>query len=219
MPQQVYCMTKIWPSWAHAWVECATMFGPDGRCYYGHRRPTTDEETQVASDVPVLYLDLDGTVRHGRNELGRFVNSPDDVVIFPEALDLMHRWKEEGGRIVGVSNQGGIALGHITNDQCQATMAATHQACHDLFDTMVWCPHHPNADTPRASRCWCRKPSIGMIIEGAARMHQRHPSEQYPPHLGLLVGDRPEDQQAADAASLTFIRAHAWRATATETGT
>jgi len=34
--------------------------------------------------VPVLYLDLDGTVRHGKTELGRFVNHASDVVVFPE---------------------------------------------------------------------------------------------------------------------------------------
>lgn len=30
----------------------------------------------------VLYLDLDGTVRHGFDELGRFVNKPEDVTVF-----------------------------------------------------------------------------------------------------------------------------------------
>ena len=35
--------------------------------------------------VPVLYLDMDGTVRKGKDELGRFVNGPEDVEVFPEA--------------------------------------------------------------------------------------------------------------------------------------
>ncbi len=43
--------------------------------------------------TPVLYLDLDGTVRHGKDELGHFVNEPSDVVIFPEALKLMRQAK------------------------------------------------------------------------------------------------------------------------------
>lgn len=45
--------------------------------------------------VPVLYLDLDGTVRHGHDELGRFVNGPDDVVVFPEATAMMRRWNDD----------------------------------------------------------------------------------------------------------------------------
>jgi D-glycero-D-manno-heptose 1,7-bisphosphate phosphatase len=61
--------------------------------------------------VPVLYLDLDGTVRHGKDELGRFVNGPEDVVVFPEAVERMRKWKQGGGRIIGVSNQGAWRLG------------------------------------------------------------------------------------------------------------
>ena len=52
--------------------------------------------------VPLLAVDLDGTVRHGFDELGRFVNGPDDVVVFPEAVEQMRRWKARGGRIIGV---------------------------------------------------------------------------------------------------------------------
>jgi hypothetical protein len=39
--------------------------------------------TRGETSTPVLYLNLDGTVRHGRDELGRFVNGPNDVVIVP----------------------------------------------------------------------------------------------------------------------------------------
>jgi D-glycero-D-manno-heptose 1,7-bisphosphate phosphatase len=75
--------------------------------------------------VPLLCLDLDGTVRHGKDELGHFVNHPEDVVVFGEAAELMRRWKQAGGRIIGVSNQGGIALGHLTMRDCALTMART----------------------------------------------------------------------------------------------
>lgn len=40
--------------------------------------------------VPVLYLDIDGTVREGKDDpLGRFVNGPADVRVFPEAVEMM----------------------------------------------------------------------------------------------------------------------------------
>jgi D-glycero-D-manno-heptose 1,7-bisphosphate phosphatase len=165
--------------------------------------------------VPVLYLDLDGTVRHGKDELCRFVNTPDDVVIFPESMVLMRKWKEAGGRIAGVSNQGGIALGHFTMDDCRATMHRTHQLAEGLFDTIAWCRHHPSASDPFMARCWCRKPSPGLIIEAAHYMSQRFPGEIYPPALALMVGDRPEDEQCARTASIDFISAAEWRAKAT----
>ena len=65
-------------------------------------RPAPEERA-----VPVLYLDLDGTVRQGKDDaLGRFVNGPEDVVVFPEAVEMMRRWKAGGGRIVGGQQPG-----------------------------------------------------------------------------------------------------------------
>jgi D-glycero-D-manno-heptose 1,7-bisphosphate phosphatase len=163
--------------------------------------------------VPVLYLDLDGTVRKGYDELGRWVNGPDDVEVFPEAVRRMTAWKEGGGRIVGVSNQGGIALGHVSADQVRAAMLRTHQLCNELFDKIAWCSHHPGAHHPEWSRCWCRKPRAGLLIEAGLALSERYSNEMYPPYMALMVGDRPEDQGAAEAANVDFQWAVEWRST------
>lgn len=163
--------------------------------------------------TPVLYLDLDGTVRQGKDDpLGRFVNGPEDVVVFPEAVELMRRWKAGGGRIIGVSNQGGIALGIITMHQVELAMRETNRQCGELFDRIVWCSHHPDAAHPEMARCWCRKPKPGMVITGAQNLSQQHGDEYYPPHMALMVGDRTEDEQCAEAAGVDFVWAHDWRA-------
>jgi D-glycero-D-manno-heptose 1,7-bisphosphate phosphatase len=166
----------------------------------------------------VLYLDLDGTVRHGFDELGRFVNSPDDVVIFPEALTLIRRYKLMGYRIVGISNQGGIALGHLSMDECSFAMLKTNDLCGQMFDKMAWCQHHPDAKDPEFARCWCRKPRIGLIVEACASLG-RAMDEFYPPHLALFVGDRPEDEQCAANANIDFMWAKDWRGLAHKTHT
>lgn len=172
-------------------------------------KPITEEKA-----VPVLYLDLDGTVRQGKDDpLGRFVNGPEDVVVFPEAVELMRRWKQGGGRIIGVSNQGGIALGILTDAQVRAAMNETHRQTGELFDKIAWCSHHPDAAHPEMARCWCRKPKPGLIIEASLDLAQ-HYGEYYPPYMGLMVGDRPEDEGAATAAGLDFAWAAEWRATA-----
>lgn len=164
--------------------------------------------------VPILYLDLDGTVRQGKDDaLGRFVNSPDDVVVFPEAVSQMRAWKAQGGRIVGVSNQGGIALGIVMLQAVSDAMWETQKQTGHLFDKILWCQHHPNADTPEMARCWCRKPSPGLVIEGALNLAARY-GEIYPPHMALFVGDRDEDQECARIASIDFMRADKWRAAA-----
>jgi D-glycero-D-manno-heptose 1,7-bisphosphate phosphatase len=157
-------------------------------------------------------------VRHGKDELGRFVNHPEDVVIFPEALKQMRAWKKKGGKIIAVSNQGGIALGLLDFDECARAMFRTHELTEELFDRIAWCRHHPDAIDPEYARCWCRKPSPGLLIETAldlarATRQTKHP-EFYPPYMGLFVGDRDEDEQCAKLAGFTFKWAKEWRAEA-----
>ena len=160
--------------------------------------------------VGLLVLDIDGTVRHGLDESGRFVNGPDDVVVFPEAVTQMRRWKAGGGRIVGVSNQGGIALGHVSLQMVTAAMIETHRQTDYQFDKLAWCQHHPDAEDPEMARCWCRKPSPGLLIEAALEM-AHETGEIYPPALGLMVGDHPEDEQCARLAGFPFMAAAVWR--------
>ena len=178
-----------------------------------HRRRRGD---MTEKRTALLVLDLDGTVRHGYDELGRFVNHPEDVVIFPEALMQMRRWKEAGGRIIAVSNQGGISLGFMPMSDCVATMQRTHELCECLFDRIAWCQHHPDAKDPEYARCWCRKPSPGLLIEAAldlaAQTRQSGNPEIYPPHLGLFVGDREEDRECARISGFDFKWANDWRA-------
>lgn len=165
--------------------------------------------------VPVLYLDIDGTVRQGKDDdLGRFVNGPEDVVVFPEAVEMMRRWKAAGGRIAGVSNQGGIALGIVGQSAVMEAMLETNRQADRLFDRMLWCMHHPDAEIPEMARCWCRKPSAGAVVEAAHGLAERFEGEIYPPYMGLFVGDRPEDQQCATSAGLDFEWAADWRARA-----
>lgn len=165
--------------------------------------------------VPLLVLDLDGTVRQGKDDaLGRFVNGPEDVVVFPEAVEMMRRWKAAGGRIMAMSNQGGVALGIVSLEKVAAAMVETQRQCEGLFDKIVFCIHHPDAKSLELSRCWCRKPMIGGICDGAFDLANRF-NEMYPPWMGLLVGDRPEDEACASAANFDFEWAADWRRKAT----
>lgn len=181
------------------------------------RIPVTPEDTAPADQaVPVLYLDLDGTVREGKDDpLGRFVNGPDDVVVFPQAVDRMRAWKQAGGRIIGISNQGGVALRIVSFAAVRTAMAETQRQCEGLFDRIAFCVHHPKAEDPEMARCWCRKPRPGLVIEAANQLARqlgaRNVHEYYPPHMALFVGDRDEDRQCAEAANVDFQWAQDWR--------
>jgi D-glycero-D-manno-heptose 1,7-bisphosphate phosphatase len=165
--------------------------------------------------TPLLCLDLDGTVRQGPDDaLGKFVNGPEDVRVFPEAVTMMHRWKVGGGgRIIAVSNQGGIALGHVAAEAVRAAMIETFNQSRQFFDRMQWCSHHPDAQVLEMTSCWCRKPLPGLIIEQAVDM-ARDFNEYYPPYMALMVGDRPEDEECARLAGISFQWAAEWRAQA-----
>lgn len=165
----------------------------------------------MTTRVPVLWLDLDGTVRQGKDDpLGKFVNGPEDVRVFPEAVTLMRRWKEGGGRIVGITNQGGVALDYMTPEAMWDTCFETDRQTGMLFDKIMVCPHHPDAKHPEMRDCWCRKPRIGMLVEAGLILAAKY-DEIYPPYMGLLVGDLPSDRVCAENAGLPFMDAHDWR--------
>lgn len=158
----------------------------------------------------VLFLDLDGTVRKGLDELGRFVNGPEDVEVFEGVPKLLRRYRDQGWRIVGVTNQGGVALGHLSFEKMNLALVETVRQCENLFDRIVSCVHHPDAKDPEMAVCWCRKPRIGMLVFAGLSLSEQH-NEFYPPHLMLMVGDRPEDEECARNAGIAFKWAADWR--------
>lgn len=154
--------------------------------------------------VPVLYLDIDGTVRWGKDELGKFVNLPSDVHIFEEVPQMLALYRAYGWKIVGISNQAGIGLGHLTEEHCQAAMEETNRQAGDAFDLMQWCSHRPDEGCP------CRKPKAGMVFT-AQRKLTEEVGELPPLRYSLFVGDRPEDAECAKNAGLRFMPASVWR--------
>lgn len=163
--------------------------------------------------VPLLIIDVDGTVREGFDDpLGRFVHGPQDVVVFPRARELMRRWKTAGGRIIGVSNQGGVATGELTLHACQEAMLETQRQASGLFDLILMCLHHPDAPTLELQRCYCRKPRPGLPIEGMVILKSKYRHERYPQSMALVVGDRDEDRGMAEALDIDFLDAAEWRA-------
>lgn len=176
----------------------------------GSKGRITSRSEEIEPTVPVLYLDLDGTVRKGKDELGYFVNTADQVKIFPEVPELLRQYKQLGYRIVGVTNQGGIALGYMDKATCAEALAETNRQTGYAFDKIAACPHHPDATDPGMARCWCRKPKAGLIVESAIILAKKF-HEIYPPHLGLMVGDMVTDAECAAAAGLDFMNAAVWR--------
>ncbi|MFM6054527.1 MAG: HAD hydrolase-like protein, partial [Sphaerospermopsis kisseleviana] len=110
------------------------------------------------------------------------------------------------------TNQGGVAAGHKTLNDCvleqQYTLTLLQNLsyiffCPDSGQTtyQVWENKYQKIDP--FEKLNFRKPSPGMV-EWAIRCNPQ--AKQY-----LMIGDRPEDQQCADNANIPFMWAEDWR--------
>lgn len=153
-----------------------------------------------------------------------FINQPWDQQPLPGVVETLDRYVTDGWTPVIVSNQAGVAAGHKSiADTIQEMLFAL-----ELFPAIAeafFCPDFQGAECYRVwNNCdelhriiydpqsWdvvehnlvnqFRKPSPGMLIL-AQMLH-------FPDHL-LMVGDRPEDEQAAVAAGMPFMWANTWR--------
>lgn len=109
------------------------------------------------------FVDRDGTLIVERD----FLTKEADVEIFPQTVEAIKLLRELGYLIVVVSNQSGVARGHLTeqrvfeiNEEVFRRLEE-HDARPDLF---FYCPHHPDATVDEYRlECECRKPAPGMI--------------------------------------------------------
>lgn len=164
--------------------------------------------------VRLLFLDIDSTVRHGTKELGRPVSAPEEVVVYPDALEMIRQYRAIGWRVVGVTNQGRVALGELTAENAVAALGETNRQCGQMFDLILACFHHPDAKDPLMAHCFCRKPKYGNLVQATLTLAARFPDEFYPIQQALMVGDQESDKACAEQAGISFMWADAWRAQA-----
>lgn len=147
----------------------------------------------------ILFLDLDGTVRKGFDELGRFVHGPEDVEIFPEVIPLVKWWENEIGPVIGITNQGGIGLGYMTWAQHNAASEETNRQLGYPFSDIYTCPHMPDEG------CGCRKPLPALLNKGMGIKEGIEREEC------LMIGDMESDRICASNAYVPFKWAQNWR--------
>ena len=187
----------------------------------------------------LLILDMDGTIRVNKAadfdnlELtSGFINSPRDQKLIPSAIAAINQAKRQGFSIVGASNQGGVAKGHKSLEDCYKEQAHTLELLHDecaAIDRIYFCPDYEGQEChevywfidrrfPREQQCFdsCfgnfaedspfkgqfRKPNAGMLL---------HAISVYQATEVIFVGDRDIDEQAAKNANVQFIWADEWR--------
>lgn len=150
----------------------------------------------------LIIFDKDGTLIGVPSPAeNRPANTPEEQILLPGVAEKIAAIKAAGAKIAIASNQGGVAWGFISYAQAEALLADC--AAKIGADAWAFCPHDeraagkPNARSEYAVPCACRKPKPGMIIRLAKRL--RAPLSQV-----VFAGDRPEDEQAAQAAGVRF---------------
>jgi heptosyltransferase-2 len=103
-----------------------------------------------------VFFDRDGTLCKDVGYLNKF----EDLEIFKDVSDL-RTLKEKGFKLIGVSNQSGIARGIVDENFVKEVnnIFVTQYG----FDDFYYCPHHPD------EHCPCRKPEPEMVLKARAK--------------------------------------------------
>lgn len=138
-----------------------------------------------------VFLDRDGVI----NDHVRFVNTPDDLILFPGVGAAIRKLNDAGFKVFVVTNQGGVGLGYMKETALHAIhekMERDLKSDGAILDEIAYCPHKPHAN------CACRKPEPKMILDLAAK-YDIDVKQSY------MVGDRDTDVFAGEKAGTKTI--------------
>lgn len=159
-----------------------------------------------------VLLDRDGVINSlvYHQEVG-MIDSPFTRAQFrllarvPEAIRLFNNL---GLRVAIVSNQPGIAKGHLTPEVLEwfdRTMISQIRAAGGHIDSIFYCLHHPEAIVPALRRrCRCRKPKTGLLEKASAEL-------KVPLSDCYMVGDGIPDMLAGARAGCRTIFVGKWK--------
>jgi heptosyltransferase-2 len=121
-----------------------------------------------------VFLDKDGTIIEDKN----YLNSFDDLVIYPLSRKNLQQLKKAGFKLIGITNQSGIARGVV--DERFVIESNEHLQNKLGIDGFYYCPHHPD------DKCACRKPEPLMAL--TARLEHGIDLK-----MSYVIGDKESD--------------------------
>lgn len=143
-----------------------------------------------------IFLDKDGCL---------IINYPyqlKPIAFQPGVLAGLRPLQRAGFRLIGVSNQSGVARGYYTEEELREHMEEI-RAClrrnRILVTDFFYCPHHPEGIVPQyVHDCPDRKPRPGMLLKAA---------ERWDIDLGrsYMIGDTLNDVEAGKRAGCRGI--------------
>jgi histidinol-phosphate phosphatase family protein len=143
-------------------------------------------------------LDRDGVI----SRQTAFVNEPDDLKLIDGAAAAIARLNAAGWPVGIITNQGGIAMGYLTEEMLhkihdRLAQLLSEEDAH--VDAIFYCAHHKHAKLPQYKvDCQCRKPNIGMLEKARDRLGIDLTKS-------VVVGDRTTDILAGIRAGCSTI--------------
>jgi D-glycero-D-manno-heptose 1,7-bisphosphate phosphatase len=156
----------------------------------------TEHMDQTPAGRPALFVDLDGTVRETCSGRVHPLESADQRLL-PGVHERLAEYRERGYAVVGVTNQGGVALGVLTEDAVRTiNQHLMDVLAPGLFDLILFCPYHPYGRITAYRRdAACRKPRPGMA-------HEARDLLGLDLAASIMVGDTLTDRQFAANAGI-----------------
>lgn len=140
---------------------------------------------------PVVFLDRDGTVIIDKHYLG----DPDGVELEANAAIGLSRLAACGLRLLGVTNQSGVAKGLFNLTVVQSVNARVDAllAAHGVaVEQWYICPHDIHEG------CACRKPEPGLLLKASSE-------RTIDLSNAFVIGDKMSDLELADAVGARGI--------------
>jgi D,D-heptose 1,7-bisphosphate phosphatase len=153
-----------------------------------------------------IFLDRDGVINYliYHQEQG-IIDSPFTVEqyrLLPGVGQAINKFHNLGYRVILVSNQPGIAKGHMSEEtfyQIKDKMERELAKEKAFLDAEYYCFHHPEAMVEELKvDCECRKPKAGLLFEAASEM-------DIDLYHSWMIGDNLSDIKAGKAAGTQTI--------------
>jgi HAD superfamily hydrolase (TIGR01662 family) len=139
-----------------------------------------------------LLVDYDGTLRECVGGNGKFPTDKSHVEVKPGRTKILQAYKDKGYRLLGISNQSGVAKGDLTEEKARELFDHTNQQL-GVDIEYRFCSHQ---SAPIS--CYCRKPMPGIFVEFMMK-YKLNPKEC------IFVGDMTSDKTMAARAGIQYV--------------
>ncbi|NWG07470.1 MAG: HAD family hydrolase [Chloroflexi bacterium] len=142
--------------------------------------------------LPAVFLDRDGVLIENRAD---YVRDWSQVVLLPEAITALSRFRNMDYKIVLVTNQSAVGRGLMslnTAEEINHKLAKVVEEQGGRIDAIYMCPHAPE------EQCECRKPRPGLFLQAAREL-------SIDLRASWMIGDAWSDLLAGQEANLQGV--------------